>query len=98
MISLTKKRPDVIQAELAQRVRAKRKKLGLTQSALAEASGVSLGSIKRFESLHQISLTSLVKISIALDCREDFDLLFSQTHYNSIEEVIADAKQSRQGA
>lgn len=91
MIQLTKKTPDVIQAELADRVRARRKELGYSQMELAERSGVSLGSLKRFEREHEISLASLVKLSIALDCREDFDALFARKRYGSIAEVIADA-------
>jgi len=92
MINLTKKTPDVIQAELAKRVRARRKELHYSQAELADRSGVSLGSLKRFESMHEISLASLIKLSIALDCREDFDTLFARRRYGSIEEVIADAE------
>lgn len=91
MISLTKKTPDVIQAELAERIRARRKELRYSQAELARRSGVSLGSLKRFECTHEISLASLVKLSVALDCREDFDALFAQKRYGSIAEVIADA-------
>ena len=91
MISLTKKTPDVIQAELAERIRARRKELRYSQAELARRSGVSLGSLKRFERTHEISLASLVKLSVALDCREDFDALFAQKRYDSIAEVIADA-------
>lgn len=94
MISLTKKTPDTIQAELAKRVRMRRKELGYSQERLAERSGVSLGSVKRFERTHEISLASLVKLSIALDCREDFDGLFSHRRYGSIAEVIADVEQN----
>lgn len=92
MIALTKKTPDSIQAELAERVRLRRKELGLSQERLATRSGVSLGSLKRFERTHEISLASLVKLSVALDCREDFDALFARRSFGSIAEVIADAK------
>ena len=56
---------------------------------------MSLGSLKRFEREHQISLESLVKLAFALDCEDDFDELFSKRGYTSIEEVIADAKGTR---
>ncbi len=92
MIKLTKKTPDVIQAELANRARTRRKELGYSQEELARRSGVSLGSLKRFEREHEISLASLIKLSIALDCREDFDALFARKRYGSIAEVIADAE------
>lgn len=92
MIILTEKTPDIIQQELAERVRSRRKELHFSQAELARRSGVSLGSLKRFEREHEISLASLVKLSIALDCRRDFDALFAHRRYHSIEEVIADAE------
>lgn len=94
MISLTTKTPDVIQTELAARVRARRKELHYSQAELARRSGVSLGSLKRFERMHEISLASLVKLSFALGCVDDFDRLFARRRYNSIEEVIADAERA----
>lgn len=66
----------------------KRKLMKLSQNALAKKSGVSLGSIKRFESKSEISLSSLVKISIVLDCVDDFKVLFDSKTYSSIDEVI----------
>ena len=95
MISLDIRTQDQISAELATRVRARRKERGLTQAQLAEKSGVSLGSIKRFETTHEVSLTSLVKIAIALGYADDFDSLFSERAYRSIDEVIADAERNR---
>ena len=55
---------------------------------LAEKSGVSLGSIKRFETKYEISLQSLIKIAIALNLDSDFEKLFSTKTYISIDEVI----------
>lgn len=66
----------------------KRKANKLTQEQLAQKSGVSLGSVKRFERLGEISLSSLVKIAFVLDCEDDFDALFSRKEYKSIQEVI----------
>lgn len=86
--------PDVL-AGVAQRMRQRRKERGLSQQDLSRKSGVSLGSLKRFEREHQISLESLVKLAFALDCEDDFDELFSKRGYTSIEEVIADAKGAR---
>ena len=82
--------PDVL-AGVAQRMRQRRKEQRLSQLK----SGVSLGSLKRFEREHQISLESLVKLAFALGCEDDFDGLFSKRGYASIEEVIADAKGTR---
>ena len=54
-----------------------------------EKSGVSLGSIRRFEQQHEISLTALINIAFALSCEQDFETLFSQPYYATIDDVIA---------
>ena len=64
--------------ELVKREKAARKKKKLTQRQLAERTGVSYGSIRRFEQTGEISLFSLVKIDNALDCLEDFNELFKK--------------------
>ena len=62
--------------KLAKRHKALRKQLKLSQSVMAERSGVSLGSLKRFETTGQISLESLLKLAHLLDRLEDFKLVF----------------------
>lgn len=89
------KTPTDIAQDLVARVRARRKVLGLTQRELAETSGVSYGSIKRFETTGEISLASLIKIAFALNCESDFDTLFAQQGYATIEEVINARKNAR---
>ena len=49
---------------------------------------MSFGSIKRFENTGEISLFSLIKIAIILDCEDGFLTLFQEKPYNSIEEII----------
>lgn len=71
-------------------VKSRRKGLGISQMELAERSGVSYGSIKRFETNGDISLSSLIKIAIVLECEDDFKTLFSRKKYRSIEDVIND--------
>ena len=95
MIRLEQKTSPEICGELAARVRRRRRELKLTQAQLAERAGMSLGSYKRFERDHKISLESLVKVALALGNEQDFDVLFSRREYASIEEVIQDA--ARQG-
>lgn len=80
--------PADISTQIANRMQKKRKANKLSQIQLAEKSGVSLGSIKRFERLGEISLSSLVKIAFILDCEDDFDALFARKEYRSIQEVI----------
>ena len=82
------KTPNDIAKELVEKIKQYRKKLKISQVQLANKSGVSLGSIKRFESKYEISLNSFIKILIALNLEQDFENLFTQRSYNSIDEVI----------
>ena len=82
------KTPNEIAKELVEKIKQKRKKLKISQVQLAAKSGVSLGSIKRFESKYEISLNSFIKLLIALNLEKDLENLFTQKNYNSIDEVI----------
>ena len=82
------KTPNDIAKELVEKIKQHRKKLKISQTQLAAKSGVSLGSIKRFESKYEISLNSFIKILIALNLERDLENLFTQKCYNSIDEVI----------
>ena len=81
-----------IKNKIRNRVRNKRKMMKLSQEELAKRSGVSFGSIKRFESTSEISLTSLLKVAVALESEEDFYSLFSRKNYQSLQEVIDEAE------
>ena len=82
------KTPNELAKELVEKIKQQRKKLKISQIQLAAKSGVSLGSIKRFESKYEISLNSLIKILIALNLEQDLGNLFTQKNYTSIDEVI----------
>lgn len=84
----TQKTPREINAIIAQRIRSIRKRQKLSQEKLSEKSGVSLGSVKRFERSGEISLISLTKIAIALNCEDDLINLFTDQPFQSIQEVI----------
>ena len=79
-------------SKLAQRVRKIRKRRSITQEKLASISGVSYGSIKRFETTGQISLLSLTKIAIALDLADELRNIFTQVPYKDIQEVINETR------
>ena len=78
--------------KLAQRVRNIRKRRSISQEKLASMSGVSYGSVKRFESTGQISLLSLTKIEMALDIADELRNIFSQVPYRDIKEVINETR------
>ena len=75
---------EELDQKLAQRVRNIRKRRSVSQEKLAVMSGVSYGSIKRFESSGQISLISLTKIAMALDIADELRNLFTQVPYKDI--------------
>ena len=83
---------EELDQELAQRVRNIRKRRSISQERLASMSGVSYGSIKRFETSGQISLISLTKIAMALDIADDIRNLFTTVPYRDIQEVINETK------
>ena len=90
MVNLEVNTANDICSRIAENARTLRKAKGLTQVELSEKSGVSLGSLKRFETTGQISLFSLTNLAIALEADDEFLSLFSKSHYNSIEDVICE--------
>lgn len=79
--------PGDINKKIAERIRAIRKRRKLSQKELGEKSGVSLGSVKRFEQSGEISLLSLTKIAIALEIDDEMKNLFTDVPFQSIEEI-----------
>lgn len=88
MISLYQKTWTEINNDIAQKIVRLRKRKKITQKQLAVRSGVSLGSLKRFEQSGEISQQSLTKIAIALDVENELEDLFNNVPFASIEEVI----------
>jgi transcriptional regulator with XRE-family HTH domain len=88
--------PQKTMEGIRDRMRIRRKWLHWSQKELARRSGVSYGSIKRFEDKCEISLHSLVKIAFYLDSLDNFDKLFVPKNYSSIDEIIYEKKHRRQ--
>lgn len=82
------KTPDELSKLIVKNLKQRRKEAKLTQAELSKRAGVSYGSVKRFEQTGEISLQSLLKIAVVLDCSDDFEQLFSKKHYHSIQEII----------
>ena len=77
--------PGDINKKIAERIRAIRKRRKISQKELGEKSGVSLGSVKRFEQSGEISLLSLTKIALEID--DEMKNLFTDVPFQSIEEI-----------
>ena len=88
MINLYQKTWKEINNEVASNVQKLRKRKKISQKELAERSGVSLGSIKRFEQTGEISLQSLTKIAIAHRAEDELESLFTRANFESIEERL----------
>ena len=69
--------PEEINKNLANRIKALRKRKKINQRELSNRTGVSYGSIKRFERSGNISLLFLTKIAMELDCSEEIKNLFT---------------------
>lgn len=89
MLSLFKTEKEIAK-DIARKERNKRKLYKLTQQELANKSGVSLGSLKRFESTGNISLKSLLKLAFVLDSQIDFDNLFKilPNNFKNLDELL----------
>ena len=84
---------DIIKTKFRQR----RKALGYTQPELSSRSGVSLGSLKRFENSGQIALESLLKLAFVLECLGDFSSFceVEEERFGSIDEIVNHKRENR---
>lgn len=81
--------PEQVSQKLAARAKALRLARGWKQTTLAERSGVSLASLRRFEDSGRISLESLLDLAFALNRLDDFDALLQPPRASSIDELEA---------
>lgn len=74
--------------------RALRRAHGLTQAELAARSGVSLGSLKRFERTGEIALAALLRLAETLDSLGPFHALFPLPEPATLTQLEANARAS----
>lgn len=86
--NFSQKTPKEIDKLISEKIRNIRKRRKISQIRLSEKSGVSLGSVKRFERSGEISLVSLTKIAIALGVEGELEHLFEEAPFLSIEEIM----------
>lgn len=91
--------PHALAGLLALKVRQRRLALNLSQQTLADKSGVSLGTLKRFETRHEISLKHLLMLSVALQATEEFNGLFPESPFKHLDDLIEkqNVKQRKRG-
>ena len=100
MLAISILTPKSIMQNLKDKFKQKRLSLNLTQEGLSNKSGVSLGSIKRFESSGEISFESLLKIALVLNCLDDFKNIANKKdeEYNSMEDLLKTKPTKKRGA
>jgi transcriptional regulator with XRE-family HTH domain len=88
IIALNISTPKDVAIQIAARVKLRRLELNLTQEGLAARAGVKFATYRKFEQTGDISLHGLLQIGFALDALYQFDSLFTQKKYQSIDEVL----------
>jgi len=83
--------PFEVSKALADRHRTLRKQLKMSQEEMAERSGVSLGSLKRFENTGKISMDSLLKLMHLLGRLNEFDsLLLVKENLDNVKKLFTE--------
>ena len=88
ILSIKVKTPSDLLRQTASRVKARRLELNLTQAGLAVRAGLKLPTYRRFERTGEISWRGLLQIGFALNALQDFEALFAQRQYQSIDEIL----------
>ena len=88
IISFNISTPDDLAKQIATRVKARRLELNLTQEGIAARAGLKFATYRRFEQTGEISLKGLLQIGFALNALSEFDALFAQKQYQSLDDVL----------
>jgi isopentenyl phosphate kinase len=88
IISFNISTPDDVAKQIATRVKARRLELNLTQEGIAARAGLKFATYRRFEQTGEISLKGLLQIGFALNALSEFDALFAQKQYQSLDDVL----------
>lgn len=87
--------PAELAMQIATRVKTRRLELNLTQEGLASRAGIKFATYRRFEQTGEISLRGLLQIGFALNALAEFDTLFAQKQYQSLDDVLNESNRIR---
>ncbi|MBR5399059.1 MAG: helix-turn-helix transcriptional regulator [Bacteroidales bacterium] len=82
--------PVEVAQQIAARVKERRLELNLTQKGMASRSGLKFATYRRFEQTGEISLRGLLQIGFALNSLSEFETLFTQKQYQSLDNVLSE--------
>lgn len=88
MIAFNISTPKDIAMQIVARVKERRLELDLTQEGLSARAGVKFATYRRFEQTGEISLKGLLQIGFALNALPEFDALFAQKQYQTLDDVL----------
>ena len=84
--------PNTVAKAVAARAKQRRVALQLTQAELAQKAGMPLATYRRFEQKGQITLLGLLRIAFALDCLDDFKVLFASQSWATMDDMLKQVK------
>lgn len=95
ILLLNVENPNEKSIQIASRVKTRRLELNLTQEGLANRAGIKFATYRHFEQTGEISLRGLLQIAFALNAMTDFDVLFAQKQYRTLDDVLDEQKVNR---
>lgn len=87
--------PGEVALQIASRVKARRLELKLTQEGMATRAGMKFATYRRFEQTGEISQRGLLQVGMALNAMSDFDVLFAQKQYRTLDDILNEQKATR---
>lgn len=87
--------PVELATSLGDRIRARRKAMGMTQADSASRAGVSYRTWRRMEGEGKASIDDLVRAAIALRCEDALDALFPPPVAVSMDALLSDQRRGR---
>jgi len=84
--------PKYLAKTIASQFKDRRIMLNITQLELSKKSGVSFGSLKRFETIAEISLKNLMKLAVVLNMSDFFYSITDIETENNITDLIKNRK------
>lgn len=78
---------DQIEGYLCKQLKNIRLTRNFTQAQLAKESGVAIGTVRRLEGGHGVSLNTLIRIMMALDIQQNLETLLPDPSIRPIERV-----------
>lgn len=88
---------EAMAAALSARLKSRRLEQNLTLIGLARRSGVSLGTLKKFERSGRIALLSFIRLVVALKDEAALERLLLERRFETLDEVLESGKKPQRG-